>query len=311
MNNKELEKKQEKQKKVNNILKWCGIGLIGAVLAFGFFGLLAVGVKGCVSKQQLKQQQEETNMVLPNTIALKGEPHKYDKVDYYVNASYVDVYYDYPPLWSFLGGSTENMRQSLTYKWNYETWEASGQEVIWSYYMNCYTTSTQALGTAHAIGLNLDRTIQVYSFGYYGSGFYFSSITNPSSMNSNNTMYLSAQDMEEGYITNIEFTTYDIFTPEFLNSDGITIKYYQYNQGNFNRSAQDFITLNFELIRNAPTYVNGNNGLEGGFSLLYQAFTSLGSILQLQVVGGITLGTLVFIPLIIGLILFIVSLFKR
>lgn len=304
MNNKELEKKQEKQKKALNIVKWCGVGLLGGLLAFGFFGLLALGVRGCANKQQA-QQQESAKVYTPKAL----KPSK--QIDYYVNGNSVDVYYDYPSLWAFLGGSTDNVRQSYTYKWTYDNYEASGQQINFSYYPFCFVSSSQFLGTCTIEGLNLDKTLQIRAFGLYNEGFYFSSINVPNNMNNTNTIYCNVQDMESGYIDSIVFTTYDIFTPQYLHGNSITINYYQYNNGNFNYTAEQFIQTYFELQRNAPTYINGNNGLEGSFSLIYQAFASLGSILSLQVVGGITLGTLVFIPLVVGLIIFIVHLFKR
>lgn len=69
---------------------------------------------------------------------------------------------------------------------------------------------------------------------------------------------------------------------------------------------------------------NNNNGTGTGtgggsiggnasdvFSLLALAFASISSILSMQIVGGVTLGTLIFIPFVITIIIFVVWLFKR
>ena len=311
MNNKELEKKQQRQKKVANVFKWVGLGLIGGLLAFGFFGLLAVGAKGCVSKQQVKQQQEKSGQVfIPK--ALKP----YDRIDFYKNGSLVLENGQDSGLWSFLGNSTQDVSFSKTYSFVYDNDIA--YDIPYTYVPNVYITSTMSLGRVHVVGYNLNRDINNIKYiGLANTGFIFASVSNPNNITSSNSFTLSIQDMEQGYITDFNFTTDNSWTMEKLTSNDNLIKLYGY-QANIADSVhyiyQYFTEDIFDITQSEPVY-NDNNlsteGLNGVFALIYKAFTAIAGILSLNVIAGVSLGTFVFIPLTIGLIIFIVNLFKR
>lgn len=310
MNNKELEKKQQKQKKAINIIKWISLGLLGGLLAFGFFGLLAVGVKGCVSKQQLKQQQQESAQVYTPK-ALK--PYGTFVVQGGNNTQYNNYGFD-GPTWIFLGSATDNVHQGKNYLWN-----NGGTISDWVYYPNVNVKFSQSIGTLTLKEAGTTKRLTgIRYIGITNTGICFSSSTSPSSSNSTTTYFLKEQDMEEGYIDDFVLSTYDYFTLEYLNSSSIIITETYYTSGSTEYHWwYRFLNGNnqnpFNVEDQAPTYVNNdtNTELGGVFGLLYQAFTSLASIMNLQVFTGITLGTFIFIPLVVGLILFIVNLFKR
>lgn len=308
MNNKELEKKQEKQKKALNIVKWCGVGLLGGLLAFGFFGLLALGVRGCSNKQQT-QQQEKGQLAKPITLEKSGLFGAYDQ-----NNNVVVNDYQYISFWSFLGQSTEQVHNSYTYKWEYFedfTWDN------YIYYNNVYLASNRAFASAHVEGYNLDKTIEVKYIGLAQRGLVLSSSDTNSGINSANSIELFLQDMEQGYITSFEMTTYYNFTDTYILSEDVAImSHYRIVNDTQNITAWGWFHPNQNIFTRegeAPIYNGGGDseGLSGVFSLLYQAFSSLASILNLQVISGLTLGTFIFIPLVVGLIIFIVHLFKR
>lgn len=309
MNNKELEKKQARQKKVTNLFKWVGLGLIGGLLAFGFFGLLAVGVKGCVNKQQLKQQQEETNTFTPKAL----KPYDTFVISGGSNTQYNNYGFD-GPTWVFLGSSTDNVHHGNNYTWN-----DGGTISDWVYYPNVNVKFSQSIGTLSVkYAGNVRRLTGIRYIGITNTGMCFSSSVSPSSSNSTTTFYLLEQDMEQGYVDEFVLSTYDYFTLEYLNGSQITItETYYTNGGTEYHWWYRFLNGNnqnpFNVEEQQPTYVNNdtNTELGGVFGLLYQAFSSLASIMNLQVISGLTLGTFIFIPLVVGLIIFIVNLFKR
>lgn len=309
MNNKELEKKQQRQKKVANVFKWVGLGLIGGLLAFGFFGLLALGVKGCVNKQQLKQQEQTNNNFTPKAL----KPYDTFVISSGSNTQYNNYGFD-GPTWVFLGSATDNVHQGVDYTWN-----MGGSISEWVYYPNVNVKFSKSIGTLSVQNAGNMRTLSgIRYIGITNTGICFSSSTTPSASNSTTTFYLIEQDMETDYIDNFKLSTYDYFTLEYLNSNQITItESYYYNGGVEYHWWYRFLGGNnqnpFNIEEQKPTYVNTNTDTElgGVFGLLYQAFTSLASIMNLQVISGITLGTFIFIPLVVGLILFIVNLFKR
>ena len=313
MNNKEFEKKQQKQKKAINIVKWCCLGLLGGLLAFGFFGLLAVGVKGCVSKQQLKHQQESAQVFIPKALV----PNKTITATNNTNASIPYNSAPDAPFWIFMGSSTENVHQSAIY-----TWESGvNEEPDWSFYPGCYVRSNVAF--ASLVVEDADGTHTYNNIKYIGcsnDGMVFSNLMNPSSTTNTNTYLLSQQSMSEqsGIVSKFTLTTRDFFTLEYINSNQITInEYYYYSNGTqyhwWYRFLEGTKQNYFSVSNSQPAYVNSgsNTELGGVFGLLYQAFSSLASIMNLQVFTGITLGTFIFIPLVVGLIFFIVNLFKR
>lgn len=84
----------------------------------------------------------------------------------------------------------------------------------------------------------------------------------------------------------------------------------------FNEPNQTIITTLSTLNNSsyqANTYVIANNdvGLGGAFTLLSQAFSSWIPILSVSIVPGITLGMLIFLPLIAGIIILIIWIVKR
>lgn len=308
MNNKEFEKKQQKQKKAINIVKWCCLGLLGGLLAFGFFGLLAVGVKGCVSKQQLKHQQESGQLIRPITLE---KSNLFGATDENNNTIVND--YQYIGFWSFLGQSTEQVHNSYTYTWEYT------EDFLWNgyiFYTPVYVLSNKPFATATIEGLDVNKTIEVKYIGLAQDSLVLSSSSNLSGINNTNSIYLYMQNMEEGYITTFSLTTYANFTDTYILSNDVAIvshykkisdtqditawTWFHPNKGIFTREGQP------------PIYTGSDNSELGGvFGLLYQAFSSLASIMNLQVISGLTLGTFIFIPLVVGLIIFIVNLFKR
>lgn len=309
MNNKEIEKRQEKQKKALNIVKWCGVGLLGGILAFGFFGLLALGVRGCSNKQQTQQQEKRGELVKPITLTKENA--------FVISGGNNQQYNNYGfdgPTWVFLGSSTDNVHQGVNYTWN------SGDNVPdWTYYPNVNVKFSASIGRLSVVVNGITRSLTGLRYiGITSTGICFSSSATPSSSNSSTTFYLIEQDMGEGYVDNFVLTTYDYFTLEYLNSNQITITETYYTNGDIEYhwwyrflSGNNQNTFNIE--QQQPTYINGDNNTElgGVFGLLYQAFSSLASILNLQVISGLTLGTFIFIPLVVGLIIFIVHLFKR
>lgn len=60
-----------------------------------------------------------------------------------------------------------------------------------------------------------------------------------------------------------------------------------------------------------PGYVVGSIAMENGFTLLATAFSAVASILSIQILPNITIGLLMFLPLVVGIIIFIVWLVKR
>lgn len=309
MNNKELEKKQQKQKKALNIIKWCGVGLLGGILAFGFFGLLAVGVRGCVNKQQLQKQQSIEEVYTPKAL----KPYGTFVIQGGSNTQYNQYGFD-GPTWVFLGSSTDNVHQGVNYTWN------DGDSVPnWTYYPNVNVKFSASVGRLSVDYNGATRSLTGLRYiGITSTGICFSSSATPSNSNSSTTFYLYEQDMDGGYVDNFVLTTYDYFTLEYLNSNQITITESYYTSGDIEYhwwyrflSGNNQNTFNIE--QQQPTYINGdtNTELGGVFGLLYQAFSSLASILNLQVISGLTLGTFIFIPLVVGLIIFIVHLFKR
>lgn len=71
MTNKEIEKKQERQKKAIKVVKAIGIGLVGALLSGGFFTLFALGVKGC-SKHKQVEAKEVIEAITPPVLTHKA-----------------------------------------------------------------------------------------------------------------------------------------------------------------------------------------------------------------------------------------------
>lgn len=71
MTNKEIEKKQERQKKAIKVVKAIGIGLVGALLSGGFFTLFALGVKGC-SKHKQVEANEVIEAITPPVLTHKA-----------------------------------------------------------------------------------------------------------------------------------------------------------------------------------------------------------------------------------------------
>ena len=82
----------------------------------------------------------------------------------------------------------------------------------------------------------------------------------------------------------------------------------------YNNSAytgQDGIR-NLELLNDSTIHTGGDgNALYDVFDLISMAFRSIASILGITILPGVTLGTLIFIPVVAIIVIFIVWLFKR
>lgn len=70
-------------------------------------------------------------------------------------------------------------------------------------------------------------------------------------------------------------------------------------------------TLNNDSNVPNQTYSKEDIGLGGAFTLLGQAFSSVAGLLAIQVLPNITLGLLLFLPLIVGIIIAIIWIVKR
>lgn len=88
-----------------------------------------------------------------------------------------------------------------------------------------------------------------------------------------------------------------------------------YLMESFGRETIYYINFENELTSGEenPGATGGDvgSGYESFFSLIAQAFRSISSVLNIYVVPGITLGTLIFIPLVVSIVLFVVWLVKR
>ena len=69
--------------------------------------------------------------------------------------------------------------------------------------------------------------------------------------------------------------------------------------------------LSSDVDNPGTTGGNVSSGYESFFSLIAQAFRSIASIMNIQVLPGISVGTLIFIPLVATIVLFVVWLVKR
>lgn len=109
-----------------------------------------------------------------------------------------------------------------------------------------------------------------------------------------------------GYTSkDVNSTQNPIFSGTILNC-----KYYElYNL--INRSYGTVDLYAFSLGSNSSTNIIVDSGVDNVFDLIGSAFTSIGGIMSLNLFAGFTLGSLVFFPLIVAVILAIVKLFKR
>ena len=137
-------------------------------------------------------------------------------------------------------------------------------------------------------------------FGYYSTLMYLNTITGDSAFvndrirnwaNSNNT-----------------YTSYIAQGTTFLNSNYMRLNFY------FDLSPSELTSLskyNDNSFSNGFIDGSDNHALENAFTLVNTALTGIVGFFSWVVLPGITIGTLLMIPLAISLIIFVIKLFKR
>lgn len=182
---------------------------------------------------------------------------------------------------------------------------------------------TYQLGLFYSGGLVFD-SIKV-SFGR-NNGYYFETAPNSkeyktynvNAVNASNYYFLSMEYVNSA--TNFTITAcnrtsftqgdnnYIDFLPAWSNQGFKELQFQNQIDSLFNRSVFNSLSDTEQL--NTPT-AHTDIGMGNAFSLIGQAFTAWLPILSVSVIPGITLGTLIFLPLIAGIIILIIWIVKR
>lgn len=171
----------------------------------------------------------------------------------------------------------------VTY-WNSATQEAYIQYgtdyIYWSemYYINMFTNTRVLVATRGTKGVQ-------YTGGTSSAGSYSTALTNTVNWVQANYRTIAFPGRQISYDLVNEFTRYNSSS----DYNGFT-EYPNYEQ----------------IINN-----NDNGEMVGGLALLGLAFKSLTPIFTIQILPGITLGLLFFLPLIVGIIVLIIWVIKR
>lgn len=177
--------------------------------------------------------------------------------------------------------------------YNFDCWfKVSGQ-----YFNDISLTYVSALATSFD---DSGEPVASTGFGYYSFMAFSNSITNKMLVvntrnyssytkgNAQGIYFIRSSDWASGSYKNLEL----LFTPT---SEQLSI----------------LNTLNNDSNIPNQTYSKEDIGLGGAFTLLGQAFSSVAGLLAIQVLPNITLGLLLFLPLIVGIIIAIIWIVKR
>ena len=304
------EKQQARQNKIKTIFKWVLCGLGWSILFAGFVSLLVVGVRGCANKSAKSSQATAI------TTPVKPLQPNYVVNGYPTNSSTNNPYAD-AQVWVFLGGATESVHQGAIYTWQYKD-EYENNGFVFPSAVGVNATFSRSIGTITTyLNNEVVKSKEIRYIGLSANGQYYTFASNPNDID-NTSVVLNSQDMSGGYLDKVVIQTYDFFTLDYINGNDFNCTYYYVGNANTIQLSPFTYFLNdgneFVKTYTEPEYIvpeGGNGGLEGAFGLIYKAFTSISSFFNLQIIPGITIGTFIFVPLVVGLIIFIVKLFKR
>lgn len=150
-----------------------------------------------------------------------------------------------------------------------------------------------------------DSSGNVQTFGQNGFASYMwleyhNTITNM-------TLYVNTRNSETHEIIN-GTTQVTINSSSWLSNDFRTLLFFQEPSSEQKLNLSQF---NNNIYGDSFQTITSDIGLGGVFNLISQAFSAWLPILQIAVLPGITLGLLLFLPLIAGIIIFIIWIVKR
>lgn len=331
-------KEYEKHQKAKAILKWVAVGVGWTALLGCFIGLLCLGVKGCNNK---KSKMDDNIGV--TTTPLKAH-NVVQPVDY-SNGYFNNLQGISENGLQNVAGYTQEGTSSLQHYWTsadtYAPWLGAAMPAF-----NLELTNNTSMYRLFTLKLDGEDGMQQYNvyrvtqpdtndgvlyFYYYNNGTYGNiqiddrdfeydtytsvSITFPAY---NYDWVMTSND----YVVNASFVYFNYSSTYWLLPDN-------YKVGSFYemfRLKNDYVNQNYgwagrqQVI--AQNEAGGNtsgsgsvsgsdNALYGVFSLLSMAFSAIASIMAISIIPGVTLGTLIVIPLVLTIIMLIVHLFKR
>ena len=165
------------------------------------------------------------------------------------------------------------------------------------YYANGYASRYMKMASGGYSASNFN-VLSSAGFGYYTAMIYYNTVSEKSVVvNSRNYGQFTDSDGNlQVYIANSSTWLSSTYRTIRLASESEeTLKLSVFNENSYN-------TINFS---------GSDVGLGNVFTLITQAFSSFIPILSINVIPGITIGLLLFLPLITGIIIFIVWLVKR
>lgn len=301
LNRKQLQQRQ----KAKTICKWVLCGLGWSVLLAGFISLVVVGVRGCANKKQtpataittpVKPQQPNNVVNMTNTTT--GESGAFNQ---------------YAPRFEVLVGASVAGNTFAEYYWdsNMDDLHNIGNDTG-----NIFVYSSSTLGH-----LYIEETADL---GYY-ENYAFTGIRHYSEsseiqfLNNSDIIYrIDERDFSQAQVYNSIRIRFEPFSFEEIEGNSTSFMLGLAGQGVINGERYTLAGIDnllLEFMSYEVVYVNNPsdnlNGLEGAFGLISRAFTAIANFLNIQIIPGITFGTLFAVPIIATLILFIVWLFKR
>lgn len=298
----------EEESNNRKLPSWVRVLIKVLIYAFAVFGLFSsiILVKSCAdskgestslqvydSVKTLKEPKKERpiltaeewgdpvvtlNLLVPRYIHIEGS---YDTTDLYNTSTWSrPILYAIPYSWGFESGIT--YRETYTSEWYRETIENV------DYLVCSYDINPSALGS-----------------GNYLWNWYVKDSSNSVIWYVNNTVTTS--NWCSGF-------------PEMVNSVGDTTTVYAYQLSNtwwnwnyWNNPAQfkPFIVIDDSWSHAIPSDSVVAESYDNMFFMLGKAFTTLGGLLSLQILPSITLATLFFMPVVVGLVLIIFKMLAK
>ena len=279
--------------------------VIGAIFSIGLnvliFGALAVSCSNNVIYNVVEKQSNNTKSLGHITNSSDNELYSYAQGDLATSEALLGILDYFVQLDSNFDkyGTGASVEHTLTIK----TYLVLTQSTFSTYVTNnrLYSTAFNSVGNSSDYGDHIKIKWQYVSYMqawnvsfiiYFGTSTYIS-YGYDYARGVVNTPYISMSN------TNYVVTT---------NGSDNPIYYF----AKYDTRSADFYKQGFDAGYNEG-YVAGNNDGSGNFNafnLISNAFTSIASILNIQILPGVTLAVLIFTPLIVVLVVVVVRMFK-